>query len=236
MDFEDIPRFVDNVTTEWALNTGMCSLTTSLVHGIFIYRVSRLEKALCGKRKMTFVLVTLCVIEQVFGLLTAICIFKYNNNHNTRTIYVWSAPISLGCSAISDILIAVTVAYILHRNRTASPRTNQIITKLIKFSLQTGLITTVAAFITMGVWAASRFDICHLQMCFPIGGVYATCLLANSIARESYLQPQTVQESEISKMSFARFPQGLDLPYTNSGNQETSAMHGGTGFSKASSG
>jgi hypothetical protein len=102
----------------------------------------------------------------------------------------WSTSISLGCSAINDVLIAGTLAYILHKHRTVSPmwlinltmkltwltilvlRTNQMITKLIIFCSQTGLITTqvpwywqwicahcflcsVAAFIAIGIVGAS---------------------------------------------------------------------------------
>ncbi|KAG1722214.1 uncharacterized protein EDB91DRAFT_215278 [Suillus paluster] len=146
----------------------------------------------------------------------------------------WSTPVALGCSAIDDVLIAGTLVYILHRNRTEFRRTNQMITKLIIFSSQTGLITTVAASITIGIWVFFRLDVEHLYMCFPMGGLYATCLLSNFIARESYLQPQTIRETEISGISFGRFTQevhmNLDshsLSDTRSRQQETLVMEGG---------
>ncbi|KAG1743467.1 hypothetical protein EDB19DRAFT_1698719 [Suillus lakei] len=151
-----------------------------------------------------------------------------------------------------------------------------MITKLIIFCLQTGLATTMAAFVALGIWAVCRFDIKHLYMYFPIGGCenlitslkyieYADVLALwqymlhvfspselfstaikeatdsslSFIARESYLQPQTIHdEIEISEISFSRFTQyiheGLDLPDTTSGHQETLVMQGGAGFSKAS--
>ncbi|KAG0691737.1 hypothetical protein DFH29DRAFT_41280 [Suillus ampliporus] len=242
MEFEDYSSFIGHMSTEWALYSGICSLSTSLVHGVFICRVFRLEKSLCDKRKMSFGLIMLCVIEQAFGLLTAICIFKLSD-HTYYTMVFWSTPIALGCSVISDILIAGTLAYILHGNRTEFSRGNQMITKLIIFCLQTGLVTTVAAWITIGIWAVCRFNVTHLYMCFPIGGLYATCLLANFIARESYLQPQTFHESDIS-ICFARFTQDVHVDLhsasdTRSGHRETSLMEGGRGsgslLSKASS-
>ncbi|KAG1895449.1 uncharacterized protein F5891DRAFT_667187 [Suillus fuscotomentosus] len=150
---------------------------------------------------------------------------------------IWSTSISLGCSAINDVLIAGTLVYILYKHRTVSPRTNQMIMKLIVFCSQTGLITTVAASITIGIWMACRFETYHLYMCIPTGGLYATCLLANFIARESYLQPQTVHELEISEISFGPFTQvtHVGLPDNNSGKQETLVMQEGTQYSKASS-
>lgn len=235
MEFEDVSHFKGHMLTEWALNTAIGSLTTSLVHGIFIRRVFILEKGLYGRRRISFVLIAFCFMEQVFGLLGAICIFELHNGNCTMVI--WSISISFGCSIINDVLIAGTLAYILHKHRTVSPRTNQIITKLIIFCSQTGLITTVAASIAVGLWAVRRFDISHLHMSFPIGGLYATCLLANSIARESYLQPQTVHETEDFEINFARSTRVIHvgLPDNRSGHQETMVKQGGTDSSKASS-
>ncbi|KAG1821997.1 uncharacterized protein BJ212DRAFT_934989 [Suillus subaureus] len=237
MEFEDRSHFIGYLLTEWAIYTGIGSLTTSLVHGVFIRRVFRLEKSLCGRRRMSFALIAFLVMEQVFGLLSTICIFKRRDHPNYSAEVIWSISISLGCSAINDILIAGTLAYILHKHRVISSRTNQMITKLVIFCSQTGLITTVAAFITMGLCAACRFGINHLYMCFPIGGLYATCLLANFIARESYLQPQTVHQTENAEISFARFTQAIHvgLPDNHTGHQETLVIQGGADSSKASS-
>ncbi|KAG2112985.1 uncharacterized protein F5147DRAFT_682171 [Suillus discolor] len=220
----------------WALYSGICCLTTSVVHGVLISRVFRLEKIFYGKRRITFVLIAFCVMEQVFGVLGAIYASQLSH-HNLNFMVNWSTLISLGCSAINDVLIAGTTAYILHKHRTESPRTNRMITRLIIFCSQTGLITTVVASITMGIWAAFRFDVYHLHMCFPTGCLYATCLLANLIARESYLQPQTVHETEISEISFARVTQVIHvgLPDNKSGLQKISVMQEGTDSSKASS-
>ncbi|KAG2051000.1 hypothetical protein BDR06DRAFT_608742 [Suillus hirtellus] len=219
-----------------ALYNGICSLTTSVVHGVFISRLFRLEKSFYGKRRMTFVLIAFCVMEQVFGVLSTIYISRISH-YNLNVVVNWSTLVSLGCSAIDDVLIAGTTVYILYKHRTESPRTNRMIMKLIIFCSQTGLITTVVASITMGIWAACRFDVYHLHMCFPIGGLYATCLLANLIARDSYLQPQTVHETEISEISFARSTQAIHVgsPDNKSGLQEISAMHKETDSSKVSS-
>ncbi|KAG1895444.1 uncharacterized protein F5891DRAFT_1281146 [Suillus fuscotomentosus] len=245
MEFDDRSHFYGYMSTDWALYTGICSFTMSLVHSVFIYRVFRLEKSLYGKRRITFVLIAFCAMEQVFGLLTAIFIANLNDNFDYNiTRMKWSTSIALGCSAINDVLIAGTLSYILYKHsKGVSPRASQMIMKLIIFCSQTGLITTqvtcVAASITIALWVACRFEIFHLYMCIPIGGLYATCLLANFIARESYLQPQTVYEPEISEisLSFGPFTQVIHvgLPNDNPGQQETLSMQERTHSSKASS-
>jgi hypothetical protein len=81
-------------------------------------------------------------MEQVFGLLSAIFIFKLRNHPDYSPMVAWSLSASLACSLINDVLISGTLAYILNKHRTVSQRTNQMITKLIIFCSQTGLITT----------------------------------------------------------------------------------------------
>ncbi|KAG1841005.1 hypothetical protein DFJ58DRAFT_809206 [Suillus subalutaceus] len=177
-----------------------------------------------------FAVIAFCVMEQVFGILKTICMVFKISDYTYYTMALWAPPISIGCSAIGDILIAGTLVYILHRNRTESPRTNRMITKIIIFCSQTGLVTSVAAFSALGIWAVFSFVIKHLYMCFPMGCLYATCLLANFIARESYLQPQTVHELEISKISWAHFTKDLSSNSssdTKSGQQETLTMEEG---------
>ncbi|KAG1848343.1 hypothetical protein DFJ58DRAFT_796641 [Suillus subalutaceus] len=55
MEFEDRSRFLGHLLTEWALYTGMGCLTTSLVHGVFVHRVFRLEKILYDRRRISFI-------------------------------------------------------------------------------------------------------------------------------------------------------------------------------------
>lgn len=225
MDFENFPQFIGRISTEWAIYSGICTFTTSLVHAVFICRVCRLEKSLCDKRRMSFVLIAFCVMEQVFGFLKTICMIFKISDHTYYTMALWSPPMSIGCSAIGDILIAGTLVYILHIHRTESPRTNRMITKIIIFCSQTGLVTTVAAFSTLGIWALFNFVTKHLYMCFPMGCLYATCLLANVIARESYLQPQTVHEIEISKISSARFTKDVHVDLNLNSLSDTKSEH-----------
>ncbi|KAG1863491.1 hypothetical protein C8R48DRAFT_708611 [Suillus tomentosus] len=131
MEFDDKPHFYGYMSTDWALYTGICSFTMSLVHSIFIY-------ILYGKWRITFVLIAFCAMEQVFGLLTAICnlhvspipsmssCFVANLNDNfdyNITRIKWSTSITLGCSAINDVLIAGTLSYILYKHsKGVSPR------------------------------------------------------------------------------------------------------------------
>ncbi|KAH7921654.1 hypothetical protein BV22DRAFT_711706 [Leucogyrophana mollusca] len=64
---------------------------------------------------------------------------------------------------------------------------HRLLKKLTQFCVQTGIITSLVAMVTVSIWAAAGFNTKHLFMSFPMGGLYGNCLLANFLARESYL-------------------------------------------------
>ncbi|KAG0693819.1 hypothetical protein DFH29DRAFT_375129 [Suillus ampliporus] len=79
--------------------------------------------------------IMLCVIEQCFGLLTAICIFKLSD-HTYYTMGSLVYPQSRLVVQRSVIFLSLVLwAYILHGNRTEFSRSNQMITKLVNLLL-----------------------------------------------------------------------------------------------------
>ncbi|PPQ89678.1 hypothetical protein CVT25_013865 [Psilocybe cyanescens] len=59
----------------------------------------------------------------------------------------WVTSTGLGSAAAADIIIAVSLCYYLTKSRTGFARTDSLISTLIVYSLTTGLITSVIAFI-----------------------------------------------------------------------------------------
>ncbi|KIJ11971.1 hypothetical protein PAXINDRAFT_181693 [Paxillus involutus ATCC 200175] len=100
----------------------------------------------------------------------------------------------LGFSITADMMIAGSLCYILNKNRTGFASTEWLIKRLMRFCVQTGLIMSLVAGVTLALWAAAKLDTDHLVMSFPMGGIYAACLMANLIARESYLHPRVAYE------------------------------------------
>ncbi|KAH7914604.1 hypothetical protein BJ138DRAFT_1110405 [Hygrophoropsis aurantiaca] len=50
-------------------------------------------------------------------------------------------------------------------------------------------------------WVAAGFNIHHLCMSFPMGGLYTTCLYANFLARTSYLNDKKFTEDTLESDS-----------------------------------
>ncbi|KAH7884339.1 hypothetical protein F5I97DRAFT_1441123 [Phlebopus sp. FC_14] len=185
------------ISIEWSTYIASCATTAFLVHVVFVYRVYLLGKSLKHTRFYIIIgLVTL--LEGVLGLISAVFATRIDPTIRSsfglpiNTGFVW-----LGCSAAADILIAVSLWHILRGSRTGSPRTDLMVKRLAIFCVQTGLITSIAAGITVAIWTVAKLDIGHLFMTFPMGGIYATCLMTNLLARESYLHPRIAYEDTV---------------------------------------
>ncbi|KAF8158319.1 hypothetical protein B0H34DRAFT_797722 [Crassisporium funariophilum] len=103
---------------------------------------------------------------------------------------IWVTSTGLGSAAAADIIIAVALCYYLTKSRTGFARTDSLITTLIVYSLTTGLITSVIAFICVVTFATMPTNYVWLGFFWLIGKCYVNSLLAAlsglyiSIARE----------------------------------------------------
>ncbi|KAH0833187.1 hypothetical protein J3R83DRAFT_12216, partial [Lanmaoa asiatica] len=127
----------------------------------------------------------------------------------------WSTPVWLGLSILADISIAASICYVLQKG---GPFTSMRLVCNTDFKitlLLIGIGTSLVTGITVALWIAAQLDPGHLFMSFPLGGsrcttfhcnihppyqlaifslVYATCFMANLVARESYFHHIQIDE------------------------------------------
>ncbi|KAK0206186.1 hypothetical protein DFS33DRAFT_1312903, partial [Desarmillaria ectypa] len=86
--------------------------------------------------------------------------------------------------AVSDVLIAASLFYFLHRSRTGFKQSNTMISKLILFSVSTGLMTSicaVASLISILIWGKTLI---YVAFYFSLGRLYSNSVLATLNARK----------------------------------------------------
>ncbi|KAN0093146.1 hypothetical protein V8E55_003930 [Tylopilus felleus] len=170
---------------EWAVYVATSVATECLVHGYFISRIYILETN--EVHKISMMLCIILALEGAFGTLSILSFTSSIYKEFKLVVSFWSYPVWLGLSIFMDISIAGSMYYILKKGSPfVSTRLTLVVAKLTKFCIQTGLITGLVTGITAALWTAAQFDPRHLLMTFPLGGIYATCLMANLIARKSY--------------------------------------------------
>ncbi|KDR71512.1 hypothetical protein GALMADRAFT_102487 [Galerina marginata CBS 339.88] len=103
---------------------------------------------------------------------------------------------SLGSAVIADTMVAVSLCILLIKSRTGFKRTDSLVTTLMVFSINTGLLTSISAiacFVTYAIWP-QRFI--FMGIYFALSKLYVNSLLASLNAR-STLRGQSYAMSTI---------------------------------------
>ncbi|KIS71832.1 uncharacterized protein UMAG_00262 [Mycosarcoma maydis] len=88
----------------------------------------------------------------------------------------------LGFAALTDLLITGSLVYTLNKSRTGFAATDDVITKLIRMTLQTGALTTLFAIVDLILFLASTTTL-HLVFNLPLAKLYVNSLLSTLNAR-----------------------------------------------------
>jgi len=106
--------------------------------------------------------------------------------------------------AATDLLIAGTLCTILSFSRTGFQRTDAIINKLILFSVNTGLLTSLCALASLISILAAPQTFIYIAFYFCLGRLYTNSLLATLNARKIIARGTIESESEsLDTMSFS---------------------------------
>ncbi|TDL15037.1 hypothetical protein BD410DRAFT_140771 [Rickenella mellea] len=96
----------------------------------------------------------------------------------------WVTIMSLGSAAAADILIALSLCYHLHKSRTGFSRTDTLITELMVYAINTGLITSIFATLTLILGTTMPITLIWAPFVWCLGRVYIISLLAMLNSRE----------------------------------------------------
>ncbi|KAF5362302.1 hypothetical protein D9756_002045 [Leucocoprinus leucothites] len=96
-------------------------------------------------------------------------------------------PLSIAVNALAaagDLLIAASLCIILHQSRTGFQRSDTMIKKLIVYSVNTGLLTSLCAVASLVSIVLAGHTFLYIMFFFCIGRLYSNSLLATLNARK----------------------------------------------------
>ncbi|KAJ4479835.1 hypothetical protein C8R41DRAFT_842898, partial [Lentinula lateritia] len=111
----------------------------------------------------------------------------------------------LGSASLCDTGIAVSLCYFLQKKRTGYKRTDEIIDHLMLFSINSGLITSVASIACLITYLAIPKTWVYLTLCFLISRLYSNTFLCALNSRQ-ILQNET---NDMDTPVLPRFSRGL---------------------------
>ncbi|KAI0032772.1 hypothetical protein K488DRAFT_49122, partial [Vararia minispora EC-137] len=199
----DITYTYDSLVNHYSTSTfypAMVSLVAAAVQAFFTWRV----KVLTGNIWLVMLLVLTVVGGTVGGIATSIAIRIVPNwlefQRFKVPVIVW-----LVTSAVVDSTITVVLTWNLRRHKTGFQHTDDVLDKIIRLTVQTGLITSIWAIVDLIVFLAIPTGI-HLIFNFPLSKLYSNSLLSSLNARGNFTHSGTPTDDWKANRKAVRSP------------------------------
>ncbi|KAJ8589649.1 hypothetical protein M405DRAFT_202368 [Rhizopogon salebrosus TDB-379] len=156
----------------------LTGLVSSLTHGFFSWRIWAVSRSIVVPvmvmliSLLQFAMVTYGGI--VYGLVPDLDV------SHPMPFYI---PIWLVGSLVCDFVITAYMIYFLLQNKSEFKNTRSLSAKLIRLTIETGLVTTTAALTELVFAVAFRVTTYHIALFYIISKLYANCLLATLNSR-----------------------------------------------------
>ncbi|KAK0459321.1 uncharacterized protein EV420DRAFT_315080 [Desarmillaria tabescens] len=135
-----------NMHFDWLTVPIMSAVAACVGQVFYAYRIFILSKSRIVPIFVTCVSLTSSVAAIITGIycFQAGDVTKLNDRKTSIAVGIWC-----GASALCDILIAICMTYYLMHSNTGFPRTQILVTKLIRLTIETGSVTAVVALLNL---------------------------------------------------------------------------------------
>ncbi|KIK02622.1 hypothetical protein K443DRAFT_677467 [Laccaria amethystina LaAM-08-1] len=173
--------FLNEIVRTLAVQVIFSGFTTFIVQCFLAWRIWRLS----GGKVWLIVIIVLLILGE-FGVNLAYTIISLRFETFAQVTHLKALSITINAlAAAGDTVIAASLCTMLHRSRTGFHRSNTIITKLIVFSINTGLLTSFCALASLVSILAWPTAFIYIAFFFCLGRLYTNSLLATLNARKS---------------------------------------------------
>ncbi|KIM45957.1 hypothetical protein M413DRAFT_441013 [Hebeloma cylindrosporum] len=173
------PATLDRIVWSILLEVLFNGLIGMLVQGFLAMRVWRLS----GHNVLLTITVGALVLS-CFGCSAAFTVqsLKLHTWAELEQLKGLSMAVNL-LGALTDVLIAAALFVFLHRSRTGFKKSDTMISKLIAFTVSTGLLTSICAVASLISILASGHTLIYVAFYFTLGRLYSNSVLATLNAR-----------------------------------------------------
>ncbi|KAH7337128.1 hypothetical protein B0J17DRAFT_666379 [Rhizoctonia solani] len=177
--FGDYERIL---VSSWWFNVEpmMTVMISSSTQCFFAWRIAKLT----GQSWMGWAIAFSALIQFFGGTATTVGTFilkEFSRFHElTIPVIIW-----LVLSAVTDVFITCILSWYLHTHRTGFSKTDDVITRLVRLTVQTGLITTVWATVDLIVYLCFTNNL-HVFFQLPLCKLYTNSLMSTLNSRAGW--------------------------------------------------
>ncbi|KAJ7469777.1 hypothetical protein B0H11DRAFT_1194019 [Mycena galericulata] len=168
-----------------SLNPVFETLITALVQSFFAYRL----RVLSGRRHISLVCWGLAFLRFVGGMALAaegfLDVPREPDYFVLQEHYTWLITSALGVGTVLDFLIAVLLCVYIRKLYTPYnlPKSEELINRLITWTIQTGLITSLTSVAVLITFLTMKYNFVWLALYTSLAKMYSNSLLVSLNSR-----------------------------------------------------
>ncbi|KAF9063744.1 hypothetical protein BDP27DRAFT_1405646 [Rhodocollybia butyracea] len=177
-----IPSALLVSTWELDLNVTFIGLSTFVCQLFFLRRIW----VFSGKKMKHIIIVgllgALCAVTLIVDVVAMVSVLKNSSvaEFGSQKVTILVAFIS---GAVADVSIALLLSYYIRRNKGGFKKTDSIITLIIRYTITTGVVTSLLGIFTLVAYFLSPDGLIFIGMHFCLGRLYTNALLATLNSR-----------------------------------------------------
>jgi len=175
------PQSLLVIDWSWEPLPSLNGLIAMMVQSFYIWRIFNLTRNVYIAILIECVSLMQCVMAWYFGITVSL------EGRGVDKLFGLTSIISawLVGAAVCDVLITVVIVFVLSRanKRTKFKQTTDAITRLIRFTVETGLITSFAAVVELILWLTTQHYNIHFIGFLVLGKLYSNALVATLNSR-----------------------------------------------------
>ncbi|KAG2042141.1 hypothetical protein BDR03DRAFT_944648 [Suillus americanus] len=153
----------------------LTGITGALVESYFAFRLWKVSKKLL----LPFLSLVLCIIAQVVSLVITVQTFKTTNIAVFAIDQNTSITLALTSRVLCDLILTLSMAWYLKKQRSEYPRTANMIDRLVLWTIETGLITSLVAVLVISFFLAVKQNYIWVGLYAILASVNGNSLLAS---------------------------------------------------------
>ncbi|CAE6499484.1 unnamed protein product [Rhizoctonia solani] len=171
-------RVLSDPGWSWIAVPLLSGLVSATVQLFFAWRIWILSRSI----PLTGLIATIAVTQGLCAMYSGTKFAILNDISKIGTLFP-TATIWLGGSALCDFIITISMVTFLARASTGFSQTDSVITKLIRMTVETGLVTTTAAITDLILYLVFQKNNLHMIPALALAKLYTNTLLATFNSR-----------------------------------------------------
>ncbi|KAH8826033.1 hypothetical protein DL96DRAFT_1606967 [Flagelloscypha sp. PMI_526] len=187
--------------TDWF---GVCflgAIVAAIVQSFYTFRLWKFTRSWLVVGTIGMLVVVQLVTAFIQGVMSALLVTYSKLQERPANVAVWTIS-----AAVCDLLIAVFMVYYLRKGRTGFNKTDRVISKLVRFSIETGIITALMAISLVVLFLVIRGKSYFEISARGLAKVYSNQLMMvlNSRERVKKSSHNVIESSSIPLPTFLR--------------------------------